>query len=121
MKNQSWETIEYIKENGEIPVDQYLESLPVKHEAKVLRSMGLLEGHGPTIGMPHVSHLEDGIYELRTKFSTNIFRVLFFHYQDGKLILLHGFTKKTQKTPRREIIRAKAYRNDFLRRMKEGK
>ncbi|QKY69852.1 type II toxin-antitoxin system RelE/ParE family toxin [Lentibacillus sp. CBA3610] len=72
------------------------------------------------IGKPHVDYLEDDIYELRTKFSTNIFRTLFFHYRDGKLILLHGFTKKQQKTPRKEIIRAKKYRDDFLRQKKGG-
>jgi|SRR5690625_2010783 len=114
MKNQSWETLEYIKPNGEVPIEQYLNSLPTKHEAKVLRSISLLEKYGPPIGMPHVRHLEDGIYELRTIFSSNIFRTCFFHYLDGQLILLHGFTKKQQKTPRREIERAKSYRDDFL-------
>lgn len=98
-----------------MPIDQYLNTLPNKHEAKILRSIGLLEKFGPRMGMPHVRHLEDGIYELRTVFARNIFRTLFFHYRDGELILLHGFTKKAQRTPRREITRAKRYRDDFLR------
>lgn len=120
MDNHNWETIEYIKPNGDRPVDEYLNSLSTKHEAKVLRSIAILEEFGPQVGMPHVSYLNGGIYELRTKFSSNIFRTLFFHYQNGKLILLHGFTKKQQKTPQNEIIRAKGYRDDFLTRERKG-
>lgn len=41
-------------------------------------------------------------------------RILYFHYQDGKFILLNGFTKKTQKTPPKEKGRAKKYKTDFL-------
>lgn len=43
MENQPWVTIEYIRGNGEVPIENFLDSLPVKHEAKVLRSMQLLE------------------------------------------------------------------------------
>ncbi|HHW39361.1 MAG TPA: type II toxin-antitoxin system RelE/ParE family toxin [Bacillales bacterium] len=111
-----WETIEYMKPNGEIPIVDYLQSLPPKHEAKVVRSIQLLEEFGPEIGMPHVRTLDDGIFELRTKFSSNIFRSLFFHWYDNKLVLTHGFTKKTQKTPTQEIDRAKRYREDFIQR-----
>ncbi|MCJ7842567.1 type II toxin-antitoxin system RelE/ParE family toxin [Lederbergia sp. NSJ-179] len=111
-----WETIEYTKPNGVAPVIEYLQSLSPKHETKVLRSIQLLEEFGPEIGMPHVRHLNDGIYELRTSFSSNIFRTLFFHWHENKLVLTHGFTKKTQKTPAREIRRAEMYRRDYLER-----
>lgn len=58
-------------------------------------------------------HLEDGIYEIRVKQGSNIFRIFSF-FDDGKLvILLHGFQKKTQKTPRKEIERAKKLRNEY--------
>jgi phage-related protein len=51
-------------------------------------------------------HVEDGIYEIRIKSGNNIFRVFSF-FDEGKLIiLLHGFTKKTQKLPQKEIDRA---------------
>lgn len=115
MENYNWETIEYTKENGETPVDEFMDELNTKEEAKVLRSIALLEEFGLIIGMPHVRHLDDGIYELRTKFSSNIFRVTIFHWYKDKIVLLHGFKKKTQKTPPREIKRAKEYREDFLK------
>lgn len=58
-------------------------------------------------------HLEDGIYEVRVKQGSNIYRIFSF-FDDGKLvILLHGITKKTQKTPRKEIERAKRLRNEY--------
>lgn len=58
-------------------------------------------------------HLEDGIYEIRIEVGSNIYRIFAF-FDDKKLvILLHGFQKKTQKTPRKEIERAKKLRKDY--------
>jgi len=116
MKYFKWETLEYTKRDGTVPVDEFLESLNAKHEAKVLRSISLLTEFGIQLGKPHIDHLEDGIYELRTKFSTNIFRTMMFHWYGNKIVLLHGFVKKTQKTPKSEIDRAKKYRADFIAR-----
>ncbi|MEA3435811.1 MAG: type II toxin-antitoxin system RelE/ParE family toxin [Thermodesulfobacteriota bacterium] len=58
-------------------------------------------------------HLDDGIYEIRVESKSNIYRIFSF-FDDGKLvILLHGFQKKTQKTPRKEIERAKTLRKEY--------
>ena len=58
-------------------------------------------------------HLEDGIYEIRIEYRSDIYRIFSF-FDDGKLvILLHGIQKKTQKTPRKEIDRAKKLRNEY--------
>ena len=69
---------------------------------------------------PHKEHLEENIYELRTKLASNIYRVMYFHFEGDEFIILHGFQKKTQKTPRREIERAKNYRDDYLRQQRSG-
>lgn len=114
MKKSNWDTVSYIKDNGEDPVREFLDSLNLKEKAKVLRSIQLLEEYGMELKGPHKSYLEDGIYELRTQLSSNIFRITLFHFQDNKIILLHGFRKKTQKTPPQEIRRAKKYRDDYL-------
>ena len=51
--------------------------------------------------------MEDGIYEIRIKVGTDIYRIFSF-FDDGKLVvLLHAFQKKTQKTPKKEIQKAK--------------
>ncbi len=58
-------------------------------------------------------HLEDGIYEIRIEVGSNIYRIFTF-FDDNKLvILLHGFQKKTQKTPRKEIEQAKKLRRMY--------
>jgi len=60
-----------------------------------------------------LKHLEDGIYEIRIEVGSDIYRIFSF-FDDNKLVvLLHGFQKKTQKTPRREIERAKKLRKEY--------
>lgn len=61
--------------------------------------------------------MEDGIFEVRGKVGTDITRVLYFFYCDGKIILTNGFVKKTQKTPSGEIKLAKQRREDYWERM----
>ena len=58
-------------------------------------------------------HIEDGIYEIRIKVGSDIYRIFCF-FDDGKLvILLHGFSKKTQKLPRKYIEKAKQLRGTY--------
>lgn len=58
-------------------------------------------------------HLEEGIYEIRVKWGSDIYRVFCF-FDEGKLvILLNGFQKKSQKTPRNEIERAKRLKEEY--------
>ena len=54
--------------------------------------------------------------KLRIKFSNDIARIFYFTYYKNKYVLLHGFIKKTSKTPRSETERAKTYMNDYIRR-----
>lgn len=57
-----------------------------------------------------------GIFELRAKVGTDISRVLYFFYYEGRIVLTHGFIKKTQRTPAGEIEKAKKYRIDYIER-----
>lgn len=52
----------------------------------------------------------------RIKSSSDISRILYFFFVGDKAVLTNGFVKKTQKTPRKEIEKAKTYRKDYLRR-----
>jgi phage-related protein len=58
-------------------------------------------------------HLEEGIYEIRIEFGGNIYRIFCFFDDEKLVILLHGFQKKSQKTPRKEIERAKILRRNY--------
>ena len=114
-----WTVEFYRDENGTSDVIAFLDSIQDKKlKAKILKDIQLLEQFGTDLGMPHARHLEDGIWELRTKQSTNISRILYFTFVGNKIILLNGFIKKTQKTPKKEIERAKKYREDHTRRFK---
>ena len=50
------------------------------------------------------------------KVGTDISRVLYFFYYEGRIVLTHGFIKKTQRTPAGEIEKAKKYRRDYIER-----
>lgn len=66
--------------------------------------------------MPLVDHLESGIWEVRSRLGTRIARVL-FALDGDTMVLLHGFIKKEQKTPRSELDLAK----DRLKQLKRQK
>ena len=98
------------------PVEEFILSLDNKMQAKAFGMIRLLEEKGTALREPYSKPLDDGIFELRIKQSSNITRVLYFFYIGGKIILTNGFVKKTQKTPPSEIEKAKQYRKDYLER-----
>ena len=106
----------YEKENGEIPVINFIDSLEPKMEAKVLSLIEILEEKGNQLRLPYSECLEDGIFELCCKFGSDITRTLYFFYEGANIILTNGFVKKTQKTPAQEIKLAKLRRADYLSR-----
>lgn len=112
----------YQKRNGEIPVEDFLNSLDKKLRAKLVGLILILEEKGNLLREPYSKHIEDEIFELRGKVGTDVARILYFFYYDGKIIFTNGFLKKTQKTPRNEITKAKEYRKDYIeRRLKDEK
>lgn len=111
----------YEKENGSIPVEQFLHSLDKKMMAKIYGLIGILEEKGNMLREPYSKYLEEGIFELRIKSGNDIARVLYFFYYEQKIIITNGFIKKRQKTPRKEIETAKKYKKDYLSRMEELK
>ena len=64
-------------EKGKIPVEEFIETLDVKMQVKVLRTIGLLIEHGTRIGEPYSSRLAKGIFELRVQQANNISRILY--------------------------------------------
>lgn len=113
----AWHIDFYEDEQGVSTVKEFLDSIEDKKlKAKVLKDIELLQIRGIELRKPHVDFIEDGIWELRTKQSSNISRILYFTFTGNKIVLLNGFIKKTQKTPQNEIDRAKKYKNDYLRR-----
>ncbi|MDI3548594.1 MAG: hypothetical protein PWR10_2246 [Halanaerobiales bacterium] len=99
-------TIIYYEENNKSSVVEFIMKHSPKEQAKILREIDLLEEFGLFLGMPHIRKLKgtnNNLWELRIKHSSNIFRILFFTIKNGKFVLLHGFKKKSNKTPKQEI------------------
>ena len=105
---------------GDKPVENFLLSLDIKMRAKLIGILQILQEKGNQLREPYSKHLEDGIFEMRGKVGSDITRVLYFFYLDGKIILTNGFIKKTQKTPRKEIKLAKLRRQDYIERCKNN-
>lgn len=85
-----------------------------------MRTIALLSTEGPFLREPYSKALDDGIFEIRTKFGSDITRVLYFFVIGKKVILTNGFVKKTQKTLPAEVELAKIYRADYLTRKEKN-
>lgn len=114
-----WKIEFYEKENGEIPVQDFLLSVDKKMRAKAFKEIDLLEEYGTNLREPYSKAIKSGIFELRIKVATDISRVFYFFFDGKKIVLTNGFIKKTQKTPEREIEKALQYKADYERRKKD--
>ena len=118
-----WQVEYYKKENGKIPVVDYLLSLNAKMRAKVFSEIELLEKHGTNLREPYAKPVKGkkykDIFELRIKFSSDISRIFYFTFKNNTFVLLHGFTKKSDKTPEKELDKALRYKEDYERRCDE--
>ena len=113
----TFELIFYETGDGRKPIEDFLLGLDIKMRAKMIHMMEILEDKGSELREPYTKPLGDGIFELRCKQAGNITRALFFFYIGGKIVVTNGFTKKTPKTPPREIRLAQERRAEYIRRM----
>ena len=116
-----YKIIFYTNKKGISPIENYLQLLSSKKHknkdckirfAKITAYIDLLSEKGISIGEPYIKHLEDNIWELRPLRD----RILFAYLDNNKFILLHYFMKDTQKTPRKEIEKAKLNLMDYINR-----
>lgn len=82
-------------------VEVFVSSLEERTVAKVLRVIDLLELFGHQLGMPHSKKVDHGLFELRIRGQQEI--RIFYIFKNNKTILIHGFVKKSQKTPQKEL------------------
>lgn len=115
MNLANFETLYYKTKNGANPVKDFVNKLSFKTQRKFFVKIEWLEEHGPRLPEPHVKKLETDLYELRFEGEEGAIRVVYFFYIGKKIILVNGFKKKTQKTPRREIELARRRMMDFLK------
>ena len=95
-------TVRFFREStGSEPVRDWLKHLPVE-EMRELGSDIKTVQFGWPIGMPVVDHIDGDMWEVRTRLSTRIARVLFV-LEGNVMVLLHGFIKKERKTPKADL------------------
>lgn len=116
--NENKFTVEFFEHNNKIPVQEFILKQNEKVQAKILQKINLLEEYGNFLKEPNSKYLQSGIFELRIKERGNNYRVLYFFFIGNKIVLTNGFFKKTQKTPRREIEKALAYKREYESRYK---
>jgi phage-related protein len=94
---------------GGEPVREWLKALPYREDRRRIGEDIKTVEFGWPIGMPVCRALGDGVHEVRTTLSRNrISRVLFYVDTKGRMVLLHGFIKKTPKTPTEDLKIARA-------------
>lgn len=109
----------YKDKNGKEPVYEYMVGLAGKNNKdsriklnKIQDYIEVLKEYGTHAGEPYIKHLDGDIWELRPLRD----RILFVGWVNGSYVLLHQFMKKTQKTPTREIEKAKRELADMIER-----
>jgi phage-related protein len=98
----AWEIIYYSE-----AVRLWVDSLPVGIRAYYARITEMMRRYGPNLGMPYTRAMGNELFEIRAKGKEGIARIIYCTVVSGKITILHGFVKKTDKTPRRELATAK--------------
>ena len=120
-----YELIFYHARNGQSEIEAHLDALAKEAQTnktsrinreKILAYMKALSLYGTRLGTPFVKHIEGDLWELRPLRN----RIFFFYWKDKRFVLLHHFMGRSQKTPAKEIQRAKLNLKDFLERSKKS-
>ena len=93
-----WE-IKYYSE----ALQEEIQTFPAGIQARYIHLTERMKIYGANLGMPHTKPMKDGLFELRMKSKEGIGRVLYCTLINKKIIMLHSFIKKTEKTPLKEI------------------
>jgi phage-related protein len=95
-------------------VEDEILAMPAGFVARFVRYAESMEVFGPDLGMPHTKAMGGGLFELRLKAAEGIARIFYCTVVGQRIVFLHQFIKKTDKTPRKELEIAR-------QRMKESK
>ena len=109
----------YETKNGKSEIKEYIRDLKIKNNKdkriefrKIIAYIRMLKEQGLNLGIPYIKHIDGDIWELRPLRD----RILFAYCRNNKFVLLSIFIKKTQKTPMREIKKAKRFLKDYKNR-----
>ena len=103
----------YCSSLGSEPVRDWLRGLPVEDRRKIGVDLATVQVGWP-VGMPLCRSLGGGLWEVRSSLPSRRIARLLFCVHEGKIFILHGFIKKTQKTPQDEIELAQKRMKEVL-------
>ena len=92
--------------------ERFMQELTQKEQEKVKYGLLLLKSL-ERVPIKFVKYIREGIYELRTEYNSNIFRVFFIFDCGNVVVLFNGFQKKSQKTPEKEIEMAIRIKGEY--------
>ena len=116
----AWKVIYYTTTSGDNPVSDFLDSINQQSQSKILRVLHNIREYGLQSVIPHIKKLTGTpFWEIRVLGKDNI-RVIYVVPAQFTILVLHGFSKKSQKTPVKELeITSQRYK-DYLLRSKKG-
>ena len=108
-------------ESGSSPVEEFLDALTDKQAKKILWVLRLVREQDQ-VSRQYFKKLinTDDLWEIRATHGGNAFRMIGFFDGDNLIILTNGFQKKSQKTPKKEIVLAQKRRAAYLARKRNG-
>jgi len=103
----------FLELDGKSEILNFINGLPSKNKAKLYDVIKSISEFGISIASRQewVKKIDSDIYEIRSKYGNNIQKCLYFHKHENTYVITNGFTKKTDKTPRREVRRARLLMN----------
>ena len=102
----------YMEDDRSVPMTDWLDGLQSKQRAKCLKWVGILRAFGHDLRRPESDYLRDGIHELRVRFQSLNYRMLYFFHGNRVVVLTHGL-RKEKEVPPREIDRAVDLKKKF--------
>ena len=104
-----FQVVFYRRADGSEPIREFMDALRPKLRSKMVGDLAKLEQHNIELREPYAKHMGKGLFELRN----DIVRAFYFFYEGRRIIVTNGFVKKTNKTPRLELERARRYKRDW--------
>jgi len=120
MEPQEWSIVFFIDAQGRSPVEEFLASLDGRTQRRIRWSIEQVRLRNVQARAPLVRHLDDKLWELREESQTNIYRLIYFFFTGRRIVFLHGFQKKTERTPPADLETARRRYWLFLAREEAG-
>jgi phage-related protein len=109
-----WQVVFYMDATGNEPVKDFILEQPDGAIAEILHVFKLLRKFNIKLGMPYVRKIDkSGVWELRIKHSSDLYRIFYFAYTGQKFVLLHAILKKRDRIPKSDIELAIKRMNDY--------